>query len=359
MRERWYLNLLMPGIFLLLPLLAYAEDSSPQLPSIEAAPAMPVIQSAPAASPPVEPPIVAQPPEPSLIDSSHDYVSDAFVSVARYIDSFFGTDRSFQENNKSVLQFNVGRVYQNSGSSGFNTSFRAKFHFPALQDRFYQYQKKLHLMLESNPDKNQNLTGGTAQPGRASILREVNTPDTYGVALRFENEDDSPWRYISADGGLKLDNITIRPFLRGRASYSKSVGAVQLKLAESVFWFDNTGVGESTQFDVDHPVAEKLMFRASSGATWMHDRQNFDLRQDFSLYQTLDEKASMLYQTSVIGVTNPQAQVSEYIALILFRQRIHRDWVFLEISPQMHYPRTIDYQPNAQLILGLEVLFSK
>jgi hypothetical protein len=83
------------------------------------------------------------------------------------------------------------------------------------------------------------------------------------------------------------------------------------------------------------------------------------LRQDFSLYQTLDEQHSMLYQMSAIGVSQPRAVVSEYVALVLYRQRLHRDWMFLELSPQLHYPRIDDYRVTRQFVVRLEMLFSK
>jgi hypothetical protein len=356
MRAGRCLNISVLGIALLLPAGAYAAQ--PEVEGVPAPVEMPAIQSAPAAATAVVSPAAELPSQPGFIDSSRDYVADKFVGFANYIDEFFGNDRSFQESNKSVLQFDLGQIFERGGRSNIALTYKAKFHLPGLQDRLYQYQKKLHVLLESNPDKNQNLTGGPVQPGKTSLFREVSSPDTYGAALRFENEDDSPWRF-SADGGLKLDNISIRPFLRSRVSLGMQAGSMQLKLAESLFWFDSTGVGESTQLDADHPFSDTLMFRSSTGATWLLNTENFDLRQDFSLYQTLTGHSSLLYQTSAIGVSKPQTQVSEYVALLLYRQRIHRDWMFFEISPQLHYPRVADFQPNAQLILRLEVLFSK
>lgn len=357
MRKGRCLNISVLGIALLLPAGAYAE-----LPAVEEVPApleISAIQSAPvAASAPVETPSDVPPLQTGFIDASRDYMSDKFVGFANYIDEFFGNDRSFQESNKSVLQLDLGQIFEHGGSGNIALSYKAKFHLPGLQDRFYQYQKRLHVLLESNPDKNQNLTSSAVQPGKASLFREVSSPDTYGVALRYENDDDSLWRF-SADSGLQLDNISIRPFLRSRASLGIPAGTMQLKLAESLFWFDTTGVGESTQLDADHPFSDTLMFRSSTGATWQLNSENFDLRQDFSLYQTLTGHSSLLYQTSVIGVSKPQTQVSEYVALLLYRQRLHRDWVFFEISPQLHYPHTNDFYPNAQLIFRLEVLFSK
>ena len=82
-----------------------------------------------------------------------------------------------------------------------------------------------------------------------------------------------------------------------------------------------------------------------------------DLRQDFSVYHTLDDRTALLYQASVIGVTNPQAQVMDYVVLMLYRRRIHKDWIFLELSPQLHFPRERNYRLSPTLSMRLEMLF--
>lgn len=326
--------------------------------------AAPPAEATPVNAPTTETPASAVEPQHGffdpLFDVPREYVSEKLVDFISGVDSFFGSASSFQESNKSVIQYDLTSTVNRNGIGNVVPSFRAKLHLPHVQEHLRRFQKQLHLLLESNPEQNQsqNAAGGATQPGRPTVLRELSTPDSYGASLRLENDDTSLW-HLSADAGLKLDNISLRPFVRSRASFAIQPGLVQFKMAESVFWFDTIGAGESTQFDVDYHFSDPLLFRASSGATWMHNAQNFDLRQDFDLFQTLDEHASLLYQVSAIGVSNPQAQVTEYVALLRHRQLIHRDWLFLELSPQLHYLRVYDYQLNSLFIARLEILFAK
>lgn len=299
---------------------------------------------------PITPPVVKDSFISPYIDAPRDYVADKFVSFASGVDRFFGNDRNYQESNRSVLQFDVARVFEPGMNNKFVPTYRAKFHLPNTQ-------KRLRLMIESNPDQNLPGAGGQTQ-GKASLFREVATPDSYGAALRIENREDSHWRF-SADGGLKLEGFSLQPFVRSRVGYLQTLGKVQLNLTESVFWFNTIGLGESSQLDADHAFSDRVLFRASSGATWLYDKQSFALRQDFSLYQTMDERTSMLYQLSASGVNRPQAEVSEYVALMLYRHRLHKDWVFLEMSPQLHYPKIDNYRVTEQFIVRLEMLFSK
>jgi hypothetical protein len=133
----------------------------------------------------------------------------------------------------------------------------------------------------------------------------------------------------------------------------------QFKATESVFWFYTTGIGESSQLDFERPIGESVMFRTSSSVTWLNDSQSFDVRQDFSGYHTLEDRRAVLYQASVVGSSQPQWQVSDYVLLLLYRQRLHRTWAYFEISPQLHFPKTYGYRTSPQLMLRMELLFDE
>ena len=318
---------------------------------------------------PPEPPPEDLPPKPSAIDLQRAYLSDKLVGFASEIDRFFGTERNFQETNKSVFQFDVIHTMQESVTPNIGLGYKAKFDLPNAQ-------KHLRLMLETNPDQPQNLPGATMgqqlqlQQQQSSIFNEVSTPNSYGAAIRFENKEDSPLR-LNADAGLKLDNIDVHPFARSSASYVWPLGLVQVKLTQSLYQFNTTGLGESTLLEADHHFSDKVLFRASSGATFLYVNQYFDLHQDFSIFQTLDQQESVLYQVSANGFGRPVTQfsldgssrpitgVSEYVALVLYRMRLHQDWIFVELSPQLHYPQINNFQLNAQFITRLEFMFSK
>lgn len=349
-------------------MLAIALFSSPaavaEVVSSQTAPAgLPVASTSPASVPSQQVGLVDY-----FMDIPHEYLSEKFVNLASDVDGFFGDDRNFQESNKSVLQFDLTRVIDSNSAGNFVPAFRAKLHLPGAQHRLRRWQENIHLLLESNPDQNQNIAGGgTTQQSRPSLFKEVTTPDSYGAALRLENDDSSPWR-VSADAGLKLvgtndvlklNHSGLDPYVRSRVSMLKTLGVVQLKLAETIFWFNTTGAGETTQFDADYHYSDPLLYRATSVATWYNDTQRFDLRQDLDLFHTLSERASMLYQVSAVELNQLPTQISEYIAAIFYRQRLNRDWIFAELSPQLHYPKQTNYQLNAQFVVRLEILFSK
>jgi len=282
-------------------------------------------------------------------DTQRDYLSGKIVNFANDIDRFFGNDRNYQESNKSVVQLDLARSTGYGGDRKLVLSARANLSLPSTE-------KRLHLLIESNPD--QNTTGEPTTNQNTALTDQVNTPQSYGLALRYEKVKQELKEYhISADAGLKFRGIKINPFVRARSSYSIPFDQWRLKAAESVYWFNTIGVGETTQVDLEHLISEPVLFRATSNATWLRETQNFDLRQDLSIFQTVNDRTALLYQASAIGVSNPQVQLSEYVAQILYRYRLHRQWVFFELNPQLIFPKVNSFNGSFALSMRLEMLF--
>jgi hypothetical protein len=282
------------------------------------------------------------------IDAPRDYLSEQLIGFASSIDRFFGDDRNYQESNQSVFQMDLARMTGYGGDRKFVLSGRARLHLPSTE-------KHLHLLLETDPEK--NVTAAPTQ-GQPLIGNQIVTPGSYAAAVRYEKqkEEETPWHF-SADAGIKFQGIHLNPFARTRGSYSIPLDQWRLKAYESVYWFNTIGAGETTQLDLEHILSESSLFRASSNATWLNDKQNFDLSQSFSIYHTVSERTAMLYQASAIGVSNPQYQVTDYVVLMLYRYRLHRKWIFFELSPQLHFPKTNNFQSSFALSMRLEMLF--
>lgn len=279
------------------------------------------------------------------IDAPRDYLSEKIIGFATNIDRFFGGDRYFQENNQSVVQLDLTRATGYGGDSKFNFSARANLRLPATEGR-------LHILLESDPEK--NITSETAK-GQSIINNKVTAPSSLALAARYEKAVENVW-HLSSDAGLKFP-LPVHPFVRTRGSFSAPIGLWRMKAEESVYWFNSIGVGETTQVDFERALSEPVLFRATSNATWLNDKQNFDLRQDLSIYHNLNDNSALLYQASAIGVSNPQYQLSEYVALLLYRHKLHRDWMFFELSPQLHFPKINNFRSSPAVTMRLEMLF--
>jgi hypothetical protein len=302
----------------------------------------------PAADQPVAEQPAATVPEAGIlaaIDGPRDYLSGKIVSYSKSIDEFFGDPRYFQENNKSVIQFDLSETLTQGGNKNFLFEGKAKLDFPAAQRRF-------QLVLESNPEQK---TAKEIQKDQPTVPQQSAKPEQYAASVRYEKSEEGFWHF-SADSGAQFQ-FPLDPFIRTRGSYSVPVADWRLKLAETLFWFNTSGLGETTQFDMEHVLSEPVLFRATSTVTCMESPQICDLRQDLSVFHTLNERTALLYQASVIGANKPVLQENVYVLLVKYRYRLHREWVFFEVSPQIFFPRTDYFNLNAQLVFRLEILF--
>ena len=282
------------------------------------------------------------------VDAKRDNMSRGFVNWAKDMDRFFGDARNYQEANDSLLQMDISRVIGYQGDGNSVLSFRANVNLPNTE-------KKLRLLLETDPDE--NLAGNTTKNQTPQITKST-APKSYAAALRYEKSEAERWHF-STDGGIQMAGLASTPFVRARLSLAMPMEEWRLKVAESVFWFSTIGAGESTLIDFERTLSKPLLFRASSNATWLNNTQNFDLSQSFSVFHAVDERTALLYQMSVIGVSRPQTQVSDYVILMTYRYRLHREWVFFEMSPQIHYPRVENFHISTLLSMRLELLLDK
>jgi hypothetical protein len=280
-----------------------------------------------------------------VVDAPRDYLAEKFVDLVSGIDRFFGDDRNYQESRDSVLQLEAYRLYGYGGEHKVVYTGRAKVHLPNTE-------KRLHVLIETDPDKNTNPDSArrqTVQPVQRS------TPASYGAGVRYEQVEEERWHY-STDGGLKFQGLNTTPFARARVSYTDRLGEWQMKAAETLFWFNTIGAGETTQVDFERTLSPTLLFRATSNATWLHDKQVMDLRQDFTSFHTLDDRRALMYQASIVGVSRPNEHVTDYVLLALYRYRLHRNWMFIELSPQVHFPKERQFRSSGAFFLRLEML---
>ena len=284
------------------------------------------------------------------LNAPRDYVSGKLVGFVSSVDRFFGDDRHYQETNDSVFQLDTTRIMGYGGEHKFVVSGRANVHLPIAE-------QKLHLLLETNPEQNTTADSKQTLP-QPRPTSQPTTPQSIAAALRIVKEEAERWHF-SADAGLKFQGLNTTPFARTRASLAVPLGEWRAKLAETVFWFNTIGVGETTQLDFERTISEAVLLRATSNATWLKDKQNFDLRQDLTVFHKLDERTALLWQASVIGVSQPQVYVTDYVLLMSYRYRLHREWMYFDLSPQLHFPRERDFRTSPMLMMRLEILFDE
>jgi hypothetical protein len=294
-----------------------------------------------AAPPPVTPvPDVFDP-----IESARDYLSGKFTRFASYVDSYFGGNQHFQERNPSVMFVNLSRASGYGGLDKYDLAASVNLRLPISEGQF-------RLLVETDPQRNLE-----DEPVKSSTVMNAKpaTRKSIALAARYALEAKNGWSFRS-DVGIKFP-FPAQPFVRAKVGYSTPIEDWRLTLGETVYWFSKDGVGDTTQIDMERQIDPLILFRSTSIAIWLKDKQNFDLSQSFSFYHTVSDRTSLIYQLSMFGISDPKPQMTDTVLLVFYRYRLHQKWLFFEITPQLHFPNANNYAVSPALSMRLQILF--
>jgi hypothetical protein len=169
---------------------------------------------------------------------------------------------------------------------------------------------------------------------------------------------DTAGLQISSDAGIKL-RTPLEPFARARLRRTWPLGDWQLRFKESLFWFDSRGGGQTTEIDLDRWLSERFALRASGRYHWMNEDDELLLDHGVSLYQILDSRNSLAYEAGVEASNRPVLRSEQYRLGVRFRRRVHEDWLFLSLVPDVIWRREEGFRPEPGLLIEFEMLFGE
>jgi len=291
------------------------------------------------------PPVTPVPDVFDPIEAPRDYLSGRLTRFASYIDSFFGGNEHFQERNPSVMRLDLSRATGYGGTAQYDLSASLNLRLPISEGR-------LHLLVETDPERNLEDV-----PVKSSTVMNTKpaTRKSLALAARYALEARNGWSYRT-DAGIRFP-LPLQPFVRSKVGYSTPLDDWRLTLGQSVYWFSQTGIGETSQIDMERQVSPSIMFRATSLAIWLKDNPNFDMSQSFSFYHTVSDRTSLIYQATVFGVSEPSTQMTDTVFLVHYRYRLHQKWLFFEFTPQLHFPNEYQYKASPAMSMRLQMLF--
>ncbi|MHB8767338.1 MAG: hypothetical protein ACYDA8_23775 [Deferrisomatales bacterium] len=283
------------------------------------------------------------------LDRPHQEVSRRIEAYSRRLDSFFGGQRAHEEDTGSLLLVSGAVTIGEQGKTELGHVVRARVVLPHTRDRF-------NLLLESDFDDDERrlpLSQGQAE----RVVEEPRRPTGYAAAIRYSTPEIRKWHF-NAGAGVRL-RVLPDPFGKVRARRSASLGAWELRLAETLFGSESEGFGETTRLDLDRPLAEALLLRCTSEATYRLREEEFELTQGLFLFHALSDRAGLRYGATVTGESEPHVRATEYALGVVYRHRIYRKWVFFEVSPQLSFPRVEGFSATPTITFRLETRFGE
>ncbi|PIP93269.1 MAG: hypothetical protein COW00_09860 [Bdellovibrio sp. CG12_big_fil_rev_8_21_14_0_65_39_13] len=279
----------------------------------------------------------------SFIDDAHKSLSSSLFYFSNSIDSFFGGVRADDLPNGSRLRLYWLANKEEGKALKGESAVRANI-------VLVETQKKFKVSFKNKYEKESEQGKGLDQTSNTSSQTQV-------VPSDYDPNDLLRWR-LKFDSGIRLE-IPPEPFARLRLLKSWHFGAYELRPSQEFFWFLTDGFGESTKLDLDRPINENFLARYENDATWTDKNDYFTFYSGPALFQKLSDKRGISYNVKLSGISKPTWFVNDYRFEVTYRQLIFRKWIFIELTPFVHFPKTYDWKKVLGFNFRLELVIGK
>jgi len=127
-----------------------------------------------------------------------------------------------------------------------------------------------------------------------------------------------------------------------------------LSLRPIVYWRSEEKLGTTLHVDLDQMLNEKMMLRwANFGNVAQEEVQGLEWESSLFLFQALSNRRAMTYRALVVGETKAEETLNNYGFEVRYRQRVLREWLFVEFITGLTWPKYFaDEQREANIGIG-------
>lgn len=275
------------------------------------------------------------------VDDWYMLMSAVIADPFDRVDRFFGDESIADEGRRTRLR--IGAGVRTDVVSGWRmvTDFSLRVALPRIEERWQLFVDEL---------AGEDTFDGLSDLTRPPVDKE---PD---VGLRYFLLRDLRMS-LSADAGYRFGNPN-QAFgrLRGRVRYPR--GRWSLDLTQTGTYFTKEGWRSQSDMSWTLPFASAYGFRSFSRVTVDELSSGYTPEQRVALYRTLTVRRAWRLEGRGIWEEMPDPSEIVYTAEFVYRQLLHRNWLFIEISPGVEYAESRNYDANPFATLKFEILFN-
>jgi hypothetical protein len=284
-----------------------------------------------------------------FIDALHGAVESGLRGSATAIDEFFSDQRYEAELNKTRLRLRFDTFADQGDGVGFEVRPKLRLVLPRTG-------KRLSLIAEDTTDSEENLDERAPDNVAADQGDTIEDDLTLGLQYLFQATGK---RSLRGQIGLRISDDRPAGTLGLRYRELVDLGSWDLRFVERLRWFSDSGFQSGTAVDLERDLVQGVLFRTTAAGTWFEERDGYFYDLDLRLFQRLDEKSALDYQWITSFRTSPSNRLEEAKLRVAYRRGVWWDWLFLEIAPQVAFPRERDFEGMPGILVRLEVIFGE
>jgi hypothetical protein len=280
------------------------------------------------------------------VDNTHKILSNSILTTARWMDSFFYDERYAKEENKTRIKIKTSSFWELDHATEYKIRADINLVLPGFEDR---------LALAFTGDEEEEGVGLDATNNiNPSSFKSTKREDTT-VSLRYIIKTIER-RNINATLGFQWrdSRIVTIPELRWRETFALHLW--ELRFVQRLRWYSDVGWETKTSFDLDRLICQLYLFRTTLDGTWSENdetKRGYIYNLNFSLSHPLSPNKALIYEFGNKFYSKSSTQLEETALRVRYRQKVWRDWLYLEVAPQLAFPREEDYH----IVPGFLVFF--
>ncbi len=281
----------------------------------------------------------------NTVDLTHESISSSILSFSQTLDTFFSDTKHNQYGLKNKSKLKVT----------FDTFFREAAGPYVVPDLNYRLllpntQRKFQLFIEGEKEDSQTETS-VARGDRATQNAEDNNT-TAGLRYLVEK---SGIKYRT-DSGI-IVNVPLVAFARFTVSKDIPLDIWLLRAREQIRWVNNTGFTSDLNLDFDRKLSRKYLLRFVNNTFWNDNDYSIKFENGPSIFHQIDNKRAISYHAHVLSVNKPEFVLTDYLLQFSYRQLVYKNWLYLQFSPYIRFPRIKNFYRTPGALLRFEAIF--
>ncbi|MFA9460987.1 hypothetical protein [Thiohalorhabdus methylotrophus] len=282
----------------------------------------------------------------ATLEDTHASITRNLEYSVRRVDAFFANERVFQEATDSYLRVEGSSSWQEGKGADLGGDIKARAELPRLE-------RKWALLLESDEQALREEKDDSIRRRPKEAVRQNN----YFLSIQKRLNGDSRWD-IRPAAGVKL-KIPPDPFARLSAYRYYGLGDWLGRLSGDVSWFVSDGLGTEAQWELDRAFKHNMLFRSSSIIGWEEKDDHFKAEQKLTLFHDFGDKDAFAYEVGTKAANSHLWAITEYYLRANYRRELARRWLYLDIAPEITYPREKAFAPRPALTVSLGIIFGR
>jgi hypothetical protein len=274
-------------------------------------------------------------------------------SSAAWFDGFFGNARFDDEYEAMHGSVAVGAGWDERDHWDPSLRFRARVKLPQLSERFDAFVGRV--------DPEEYVT--ELRDDFDTLPRQFARQEDDAVLLGLGyGQPGRGGGHFSAGVGAKVA-WPLEPYAKGTYRYARPfLDRNLVRLREAIFWEEREHFGVTTRVDLERLLAENYLLRWTSSGTFTEKTQGVRWFSNLTLYHSLGYGRAFAYQGGISGESDHEVGTVDYGLRVIFRRRIYREWLFLELRSSITWPRKTQLEhreSNLGAGVALELMFGE